>query len=70
MKETPTQKKALGSADIARVMKLLPHRYPFLLVDRLIEMEGDERCIGIKSVTINEPFSRGTFPVSRSCRGY
>ena len=62
MKETPTQKKALGSADIARVMQLLPHRYPFLLVDRLIEMEGDERCIGIKSVTINEPFFQGHFP--------
>ena len=62
MKETPTEKKALGSADISRVMKLLPHRYPFLLVDRLIEMEGDERCIGIKSVTINEPFFQGHFP--------
>src|SRR5262245_20980230 len=62
MKETQKAKKELGSADIARVMKLLPHRYPFLLVDRLIEMDGDERCIGIKSVTINEPFFQGHFP--------
>ena len=62
MNETPTEKKALGSADISRVMKLLPHRFPFLLVDRLIEMDGDERCIGIKSVTINEPFFQGHFP--------
>ena len=62
MKETQTAKKELGSADISRVMKLLPHRYPFLLVDRLIEMDGDERCIGIKSVTINEPFFQGHFP--------
>lgn len=52
----------LGSADIARVMKLLPHRYPFLLVDRLIEMNGDQSCVGIKSVTINEPFFQGHFP--------
>ena len=62
MSETPTAKKELGSADTSRVMKLLPHRYPFLLVDRLIEMDGDERCIGIKSVTINEPFFQGHFP--------
>jgi 3-hydroxymyristoyl/3-hydroxydecanoyl-(acyl carrier protein) dehydratase len=62
MSETQAAKKELGSADISRIMKLLPHRYPFLLVDRLIEMDGDERCIGIKSVTINEPFFQGHFP--------
>ena len=43
-------------------MKLLPHRYPFLMVDRIIEMDRDESGIGIKSVTINEPFFQGHFP--------
>ncbi|MBT3071485.1 3-hydroxyacyl-ACP dehydratase FabZ [Rhodomicrobium sp. Az07] len=56
------ERKELGTADIARVMKLLPHRYPFLLVDRIIEMDGDNSAIGIKNVTINEPFFQGHFP--------
>ena len=43
-------------------MKLLPHRYPFLLVDRINDMDGDESCVGIKNVTINEPFFQGHFP--------
>ena len=47
---------------INRVMKLLPHRYPFLLVDRIIDMDRDESAIGIKSVSINEPFFQGHFP--------
>jgi len=55
-------KGALGTADIARVMKLLPHRYPFLLLDRIYAMDRDESCIGIKNVTINEPFFQGHFP--------
>lgn len=58
-----TGKKAgLGSADIVRILSLLPHRYPFLLVDRIIEMDGDRSAIGIKNVTINEPFFQGHFP--------
>ncbi len=44
------------------MLKLLPHRYPFLLVDRIIEMDRDESCIGIKNVTFNEPFFQGHFP--------
>ena len=56
------QNKELGSADIARVMKLLPHRYPFLMIDKIIEMDGDNSGIGIKNVTINEPFFQGHFP--------
>ncbi len=63
MQETlETGKKILGTADIARVMKLLPHRYPFLMLDRLQDMDGDESCVGIKNVTINEPFFQGHFP--------
>ena len=52
----------LASADIVRLLKLLPHRYPFLLVDKIIEMDRDESAIGIKNVTINEPFFQGHFP--------
>jgi UDP-3-O-[3-hydroxymyristoyl] N-acetylglucosamine deacetylase/3-hydroxyacyl-[acyl-carrier-protein] dehydratase len=48
--------------DINEVMKILPHRYPFLLVDRIIGFEGDTKCTGIKNVTINEPFFQGHFP--------
>jgi len=43
-------------------LKLLPHRYPFLLVDRIIDMDGDNSAIGVKNVTINEPFFQGHFP--------
>jgi len=52
----------LEAADIARVMAMLPHRYPFLLVDRVIDIRGDEHGIGIKNVTINEPHFQGHFP--------
>lgn len=52
----------LGSADIARILSLLPHRYPFLLVDRIVAMKDDESGIGIKNVTFNEPHFQGHFP--------
>ncbi len=48
--------------DINDVMRILPHRYPFLLVDRIIGFEGENKCTGIKNVTINEPFFQGHFP--------
>jgi UDP-3-O-[3-hydroxymyristoyl] N-acetylglucosamine deacetylase / 3-hydroxyacyl-[acyl-carrier-protein] dehydratase len=48
--------------DIGRIMDVLPHRYPFLLVDRIIEIEGRRRIVGIKNVTINEQFFLGHFP--------
>jgi UDP-3-O-[3-hydroxymyristoyl] N-acetylglucosamine deacetylase/3-hydroxyacyl-[acyl-carrier-protein] dehydratase len=48
--------------DVTQVMKLLPHRYPFLLVDRIIGLEGETKCTGVKNVTINEPFFQGHFP--------
>ena len=56
------EKKTLASADIMKIMKLLPHRYPFLLIDKIIEMDADNSCIGIKNVTINEPHFTGHFP--------
>ena len=54
--------KVLQSADIVRIMKLLPHRYPFLLIDKLVDIDGDLAGTGIKNVTINEPFFQGHFP--------
>ena len=47
---------------IAEILKILPHRYPFLLVDRVVEVEGDRRLVAIKNVSINEPFFEGHFP--------
>ncbi len=47
---------------IEEIMKVLPHRYPFLLVDRILELEEAKRVVGIKNVTINEPFFQGHFP--------
>ena len=52
----------LESADILKILELLPHRYPFLLVDRIRDIRGAESCVGIKNVTINEPFFAGHFP--------
>jgi UDP-3-O-[3-hydroxymyristoyl] N-acetylglucosamine deacetylase/3-hydroxyacyl-[acyl-carrier-protein] dehydratase len=53
------ESKALG---IEEIMKTLPHRYPFLLVDRVLEIEDGKRIVGLKNVTINEPFFQGHFP--------
>jgi len=47
---------------IEEIMQVLPHRYPFLLVDRILEIEPQKRVVGIKNVTINEPFFQGHFP--------
>ena len=44
------------------ITEILPHRYPFLLVDRIIELELNEKVVGIKNVTANEPFFQGHFP--------
>src|ERR1700732_669839 len=52
----------LGAADIREILRLLPHRYPFVMVDRVIDMRGDEHAIGIKNVTFNEPQFMGHFP--------
>jgi len=48
--------------DIKKITSLLPHRYPFLLVDRVVEVEPGQRLLGYKNVTINEPFFQGHFP--------
>lgn len=48
--------------DVRRIIRLMPHRYPMLLVDRVIEMDGDRRAMGLKNVTMNEPFFEGHYP--------
>lgn len=48
--------------DITEITNTLPHRYPFLLVDRILEFEENKRIVGLKNVTINEPFFQGHFP--------
>jgi 3-hydroxyacyl-[acyl-carrier-protein] dehydratase len=52
----------IEAVDIAEILKTLPHRYPFLMVDRIVELRGDESAIGIKNVTANEPHFLGHFP--------
>ncbi len=55
--------KGVTSLDIKKIMELLPHRYPFLLIDRIIEINGDKSAIGIKNVTANEYYFQGHFPI-------
>src|SRR5205814_5437511 len=51
-----------GGLDTDEVMQILPHRFPFLMVDRIISFETETKCVGVKTVTINEPFFQGHFP--------
>lgn len=53
---------ARPALDIKQIQRTLPHRYPFLLVDRIIEIEGTRRAVGVKNVTINEEFFQGHYP--------
>jgi beta-hydroxyacyl-ACP dehydratase FabZ len=48
--------------DVRTIQRIMPHRYPMLLVDRVVEMDKDQRAVGIKNVTINEPFFQGHYP--------
>lgn len=57
-----TPDKPMRTVEIGEILRYLPHRYPFLLVDRVIELVPDERVVAIKNVTINEPFFVGHFP--------
>ena len=54
--------KSLETFEVEQILGTLPHRYPMLLVDRIIEVQGRERIVGIKNVTFNEPFFQGHFP--------
>jgi 3-hydroxyacyl-[acyl-carrier-protein] dehydratase len=57
-----TSLRALDAADIMELMALLPHRYPFLMIDRVVDIDGDLSGVGIKNVTANEPHFQGHFP--------
>ncbi len=57
-----TEAGALARADIARIMQAIPHRYPFLMIDRVIDVVCNRSAIGIKNVSVNEPFFQGHFP--------
>jgi 3-hydroxyacyl-[acyl-carrier-protein] dehydratase len=59
--ENPRQDPVRG-LDIRQIMTILPHRYPFLLIDRILELKRRKRIVAIKNVTINEPFFQGHFP--------
>ena len=54
--------ESVEAVEILEILRLLPHRYPFVMIDRIIEIRGDDSCIGIKNVTINEPQFLGHFP--------
>jgi UDP-3-O-[3-hydroxymyristoyl] N-acetylglucosamine deacetylase/3-hydroxyacyl-[acyl-carrier-protein] dehydratase len=54
--------RGTGVMDVKDIMAVLPHRYPFLMVDRIISFEGDHKCVGVKAVTVNEPYFPGHFP--------
>lgn len=59
---TDQDNKSLDTVDVIKLMELLPHRYPFLLIDKIEQIDADDRAVGIKCVTINEPFFQGHFP--------
>jgi 3-hydroxyacyl-[acyl-carrier-protein] dehydratase len=59
---SPSGSKELISIDIDRILQLLPHRYPFLMIDKIIEVDSDDSAIGIKNISINEPIFQGHFP--------
>ena len=62
MAQTLSLKTDLPQADIARISSILPHRYPFLLLDRVVDIDGYKSARGVKNVTQNEPQFQGHFP--------
>lgn len=59
---TTSDTTQVATADVLRIMEMIPHRYPFLLVDRVVDIRRDESCVGIKNVSINEAHFLGHFP--------
>ncbi|ODT69833.1 MAG: 3-hydroxyacyl-[acyl-carrier-protein] dehydratase FabZ [Pelagibacterium sp. SCN 63-23] len=62
MNDTIASATELNSMSIAEILEALPHRYPFLMIDRIVDIDGDESAVGIKNVTFNEPIFLGHFP--------
>jgi 3-hydroxyacyl-[acyl-carrier-protein] dehydratase len=56
------ESRTVGTADVLRIMEMIPHRYPFLMIDRIVDLRADETATGIKNVTINEAHFMGHFP--------
>lgn len=56
------QKSELTTLDIEQILECLPHRYPFLMIDRIVDIDGDDSAVGIKNVSYNEPMFQGHFP--------
>ena len=63
-RERDTETSLAPAMDIRQIMRLLPHRYPMVLVDRVLELDSDQRAVGVKNVSINEPFFQGHYPGS------
>jgi 3-hydroxyacyl-[acyl-carrier-protein] dehydratase len=59
---TPPGDRALNKLEIDEILKCLPHRYPFLMIDKIIDIDGDNSAVGIKNITYNEPIFQGHFP--------
>ncbi len=68
-KKFQVKKSSEAVLDIEKILEVMPHRYPFLLVDRILEIEIGTRIVGLKNVTYNEPFFQGHFPVKRIMPG-
>ena len=62
MNEQSTAQATGRSVDVMEIMQMIPHRYPFLLIDKVVDIKSDESAIGVKNVTINEPFFQGHYP--------
>lgn len=62
MTDITTESTELTAMNIAEILTSLPHRYPFLMIDKIIKIDGDETAVGIKNVTFNEPIFQGHFP--------
>ncbi len=61
--QTPPQTASIGETiEIDRIVDMIPHRYPFLMIDKVVEVKSDESAVGVKNVTINEYFFQGHFP--------
>ena len=62
MTEQPVARDMVDTIDILRIMQMIPHRYPFLMIDRVVDLVPDRSAIGIKNVSINESYFQGHFP--------
>src|SRR5919106_2689317 len=62
MSDRRPEQTEVSTIDIMQIMEMIPHRFPFLMVDRVVDLKPDESAVGIKNVSINEPYFQGHFP--------